>query len=53
MEVRSIQLDKVESWNYEVVIKGSDYFGTWSGEGNFFMTSGGPFMWFIKKYDDA
>ena len=52
VEMSPVQMDKVEPWNYEVVLKGSDYFGTWVGEGNYFMTSGGPFLWFIKAYDD-
>ena len=43
---------KKEPFNYEMVLKGRDHFGRWWAEGNFMMTEKGPFLWFLKVYDD-
>ena len=45
-------MKKVESFNFEVALKGYDSFGRWEGEGNFIMTEGGPFFLMLKVYDD-
>ena len=45
-------MNKVGSLNYKVVLKGSNYLGTWVGKGNFFMGWRGPRLWLRKAYDD-
>ena len=43
-------MKRVEPFNYEIDLEGRDHFGRWTAEGNFLMTSNGPFLWFIKVY---
>ena len=45
-------MKKKEPFNYEIVLKGKDFFGSWSAEGNLILTEDGPFLWFLKVYDD-
>ena len=37
--IEKIDLDKVDSFNYEVNLKGKDSVGAWSAKGNFIMTA--------------
>lgn len=45
-------MQKKEPFNYEIVLKGSDHFGSWKAEGNFIMGRFQPFLWFLKVYDN-
>ena len=49
LELGSFQMSKVEPYAYEVVLRGSDYFGTWVGEGKYGLNC----FWFRKIYDDS
>ena len=47
-----VDIKKLEAFNYDVLMVGLDHKGTWSAEGNFIMTQGGPFLWMLKVYED-
>lgn len=36
----------------EIKLKGSDHYGTWSGDGSIMSKNNEIFMWFYKEYDD-
>ena len=41
-----------EPYLYEIKLEGSDYFGSWKGNGAFMNTDKGPFFWMLKFYKD-
>ena len=53
MQWFSIDMKKVNSYEYKMLLKGQDIFGLWKVEGYFVNTEKGPVAWGLKNYENA